>query len=285
MSQYFSILYNRVSYLCSPMKHIYIDYPKTVLWEKLSWLYTTMTYLSIITVVVWSCFKKSDFYTTYVLISEVIFSFFFLIDYWTRLYLSKFSWKFIKNPFSITDLLSFAPLFIWVLAWLPRYSETFNIFRLCRILRLFRVWKYRTFLKELWNAVQHNLYKYNIAFTLFFIVWLIWSFVIYSVENGKNAMFANIPDAMWWAVVTMATLWYWDKVPITILGKMLSVFIIIFGPIFLSIITSITIVTFLDVIRHLKKDTPEDYTCENCLTSWHTTSDNYCKNCGTKLYR
>jgi hypothetical protein len=74
-------------------------------------------------------------------------------------------------------------------------------------------------------------------------------------------------------------------VPITILGKMLSVFIIIFGPIFLSIITSITIVTFLDVIRQLKKENAEDYTCESCMMSWHTTSDNYCKNCGSKLYK
>ncbi len=133
------------------------------------------------------------------------------------------------------------------------------------------------------NKNLKNVYKYNIAFTLFFVVWLIWSFLIYSVENSKNPMFAHIPDAMRWAVVTMATLWYWDKVPITVLWKLLSVIIIIFWPIFLSIITSITIVTFLDVIKFLKNSDETEKICKSCLTPWHTTTDNYCKNCGYKL--
>ncbi|MEI7477926.1 MAG: ion transporter [bacterium] len=80
-----------------------------------------------------------------------------------------------------------------------------NIFRLCRVLRIFRVGKYMSFLKEIWKAVRKNLYKYRIAFTLFFIVWLIGSFLVYSVENIHNPKFATIPDAMRWAIVTMGT--------------------------------------------------------------------------------
>lgn len=266
------------------MKKIYIEYPITKTWKILSILSIIFTYLSIITVIIGSYFKDSPYYISYIFVSEVIFSFFFFIDYFIRLYYSWFSWKFIKNPFSIADLLSFLPIFIWIIIWFNWYNEVFNIFRLCRVLRIFRVWKYLSFLKELRKAVEKNLYKYKIAFTLFFVVWLIWSFLIYSVENAHNPKFAHIPDAMWRAIVTMSTLWYWDIYPISILWKLLAVVIIIFWPIFLSIITSITIITFLDVVKLIKKDSQE-YICESCLTPWHTSSDNYCRICGTRLYK
>lgn len=266
------------------MRRLYIEYQDTKSGRLLWQLSSIFTYLSIITVIIWSYFKDSPNYTWYIYVTEFVFSFIFFIDYYVRLHYSRYSWKFIKNFFSIADLISFMPFFIGMIVWFWSYSEIFNIFRLCRVLRLFRVGKYGVFLKELRKAVEKNLYKYNIAFTLFFIVWLIWSFLIYSVENWKNPMFAHIPDAMWRAVVTMATVWYWDKVPITILWKILSTFIIIFWPIFLSIITSITIVTFLDVVRFLKKtDNEQEFICESCLTPWHTSSDNYCKMCGNKL--
>lgn len=268
------------------MKAIYIEYPKTNLWKILSRLSAIFTYLSIVTVIIGSYFKQSPYYISYIYVSEFIFSFFFFIDYFSRLTLSNFSWRFIRNIFSITDVISFLPFFIWLIVGFGWYSEVFNIFRLCRVFRIFKVGKYDIFLKELRRAVKKNLYKYNIAFTLFFIVRLIWSFLIYSVENTKNLMFAHIPDAMWRAIVTMATVWYGDKVPITMIGKILSTFIIIFWPIFLSIITSITIITFLDVMKYLKKPGEQDEViCTTCFAPWHNTSDNYCKLCGTRLIK
>lgn len=266
------------------MKKLFIDYPDTKLGNTLSWMYTFLTYLSIATVVVWSYYKVSHPYYPYVVLSEFIFSILFLLDYCIRFIYSKWSRKFLINPFSIADLLSFLPLLIGVSTGFWRNVESLNIFRLCRVLRLFRVWKYMEFLKNLWQAVQSNLYKYQIAFTLFFIVWLIWSFTVYWVEWWHNPMFDSIPDAMWWALVTMATVWYGDIVPVTILWRILWWFIIIFWPIFLSIITSITIVTFLEVVRKLKKD-EEKYICDSCMSSWHIVSDNYCRICGKKFIK
>lgn len=264
---------------------IYVEYPQTEIWKQINRFFAILTYLSIFTIVVWSYFKESSYYFRYIYISEFFFSFLFMIDYLVRLHLSKYSRKFIKNFFSITDFISFMPFIVWLIIWFSWYSAVFNIFRLCRVLRIFKVGKYGIFLKELWNAVKKNIYKYNIAFTLFFIVWLIWSFLIYSIETSTNPMFQHIPDAMRWSVVTMATLWYWDKVPITLLWKFVASFIIIFWPIFLSIITSITIVTFLDVIKFLKKNEngTNEVICNNCYHPINSVTDNYCGNCWSKL--
>lgn len=262
---------------------IYIEYPNTPLWRFLRKFFAILTYISIGIVIIWSYFKSSEYYIYSIYISELVFCIFFFLDYFYRLSLSKFSWKFIVNPFSIADLISFLPFFISLVWWFSWYSEVFNIFRLCRVLRIFKVWKYNEFLLQLYNAVRKNFYKYKIAFTLFFIVRLTWSFLVYSVENVKNPMFAHIPDAMWRAIVTMATLWYGDKVPITLLWKFVSIFVIIFWPIFLSIITSITIVTFLDVVTYLKKDQEMEIVCGSCYTPSNKNSDRYCRICGTKL--
>jgi voltage-gated potassium channel len=265
------------------MKKLYIDYPDTKLWNALSWMYAFLTYLSIICVVVGSYFKTTHPYFQYVVLSEFIFSFLFFLDYITRWAYSKFSRRFVVNIFSIADLLSFFPFFIGIATWHIRNVESFNIFRVARVLRLFRIWKYLQFLQELWTAVKKNLYKYKIAFTLFMIVRLIWSFLVYSIETAKNPMFTTIPDAMRWALVTMATLWYWDKYPITMIGKVAASAIIIFWPIFLSIITSITIITFLDVVRYITKWSSQNYICNICLTPWNAVSDKYCPSCGNLL--
>lgn len=276
---YYSFLFILIS-----MKTLYIDYPNTKLWDTLAWMYTFLTYLSIITVIIGSYYKVSHPYYPYVILSEFIFSILFLVDYCIRFIYSKWSRKFLVNPFSIADLLSFLPLLLWVATGFWRNVESLNIFRLCRVLRLFRVGKYIEFLKKLWQSVQSNLYKYQIAFTLFFIVWLIWSFLVYGIEGWSNPMFQSIPDAMWRALVTMATVWYGDIVPVTTLWRIIWWFVIIFWPIFLSIITSITIVTFLEVVRNLKKDT-EEFICDSCFTKWHIVSDNYCRVCGKPLIK
>lgn len=72
------------------------------------------------------------------------------------------------------------------------------------------------------------MFKYKIAFTLFFVVWLVGSFLMYGIEHTSNPMFRTIPDAMRWSIVTMVTLGYGDKYPISIAGRVFGSTIIIF---------------------------------------------------------
>ena len=264
--------------------HICIDYPDTKLGKSLSWMFSFLTYISILTVVLWSYIDISHPYYYSIIISEYIFSILFLIDFLIRFSYSKFSWRFFMSIFTFTDILSFAPLLVWVVFGV-RWVENFNIFRLARVLRIFRVWKYYIFLRWLWEALQKNFYKYKIAFTLFFVVWLIWSFLMYGIEVWYNPHIHTIPDAMRWSVVTMATIWYGDIVPVTLLWRAVAVSIIIFWPIFLSIITSITIITFMDVMKSVaKSDASHEWRiCALCHTTTQTASHNFCSHCGSRL--
>lgn len=57
----------------------------------------------------------------------------------------------------------------------------------------------------------------------------------------------------------------------------------LFGPIFVAIISSISIITFLDVMKLTNKEKFEDALCGRCKTDIHESDAQYCRICGEKL--
>ncbi len=57
---------------------------------------------------------------------------------------------------------------------------------------------------------------------------LLFASLLYAIEhNVQPDKFGTIPQAMWWAIVTLGTVGYGDVVPVTPLGKIVSVFAIV----------------------------------------------------------
>ena len=61
---------------------------------------------------------------------------------------------------------------------------------------------------------------------------------MYIIEGQQNG-FENIPKSIYWAVVTLTTVGYGDVVPITTLGKTISVFIMMLGYAIIAVPTGI----------------------------------------------
>src|SRR6266436_3463483 len=54
--------------------------------------------------------------------------------------------------------------------------------------------------------------------------------LLHAIEHDvQPEKFGTIPAAMWWAIVTLGTVGYGDVVPVTPLGKVVSVFTIVGG--------------------------------------------------------
>jgi voltage-gated potassium channel len=65
---------------------------------------------------------------------------------------------------------------------------------------------------------------------LFLIVLFLSSAAMFLIERqAQPTAFNSLPQALWWAVVTLTTTGYGDKVPITALGRMLGGIVMIFG--------------------------------------------------------
>jgi voltage-gated potassium channel len=68
------------------------------------------------------------------------------------------------------------------------------------------------------------------VFVLFLIILFLSSAVMFVTERGKQpGAFGTMPQALWWAVVTLTTTGYGDEVPITQLGRLLGAVVMIGG--------------------------------------------------------
>jgi len=82
------------------------------------------------------------------------------------------------------------------------------------------------------------------------------STMMFFVERHDNPEgFSSIPQAMWWSVVTLATLGYGDVIPYTPLGKILGGIAAILGFGMFALPAGILANGFADEIRHIRRVT------------------------------
>lgn len=79
---------------------------------------------------------------------------------------------------------------------------------------------------------------------------LLFASLLYAIEhNVQPDKFGTVPQAMWWAIVTLGTVGYGDVVPVTPLGKAVSVFAIIGGFMMIALPVAIIATAFADEVR------------------------------------
>ena len=79
---------------------------------------------------------------------------------------------------------------------------------------------------------------------------LLFASLLYAIEHGiQPDKFGTIPQAMWWAIVTLGTVGYGDVVPVTLAGKIVSVFAIVVGFAMIALPVAIISTAFADEVR------------------------------------
>jgi len=74
--------------------------------------------------------------------------------------------------------------------------------------------------------------------------------LLYAIEHDVQPnKLGTIPDAMWWAIVTLGTVGYGDVVPVTALGKIISVFTIISGFAMIALPVAIISTAFAEEVK------------------------------------
>ncbi|MBU7014633.1 MAG: ion transporter [Theionarchaea archaeon] len=122
----------------------------------------------------------------------------------------------------------------------------FNISRTFRILRLFRLVRVYSLLKRFSRLYKKRFVKNELqyAFLILMTILLLSAFGVYLFEGRTNPEIESAGDALWWSVVTVTTVGYGDKVPVTPLGKAIGV-ILMFTGIGLIGVLSGTIASYL----------------------------------------
>lgn len=101
--------------------------------------------------------------------------------------------------------------------------------RIIQILRVIRVIRSGT---QVWQLLQKNRKEATIASILFLLVMLLTvasGLIIVAESNDPAANITSTGDALWWAFVTVSTVGYGDFYPVTPLGKVVAIVVIICG--------------------------------------------------------
>ena len=142
----------------------------------------------------------------------------FLIDFSIRFYRAESKAKFMK--WGWIDLLSSIPALP-----LARIGRLFRLVRLLRILRAFR--SVKILVKHVFrNKIQGTM----TAVSLITILVVIFSSIsILIVEKDPASNIKSAEDAIWWSLVTITTVGYGDKYPVTTEGRMIGVLLMFVG--------------------------------------------------------
>jgi len=209
------------------------------------------------------------FFTT-----EWIFTIVFSIEYLTRIWISPKRFKYLFSFWGIIDLLSILPTYLSLV--LPGYHYLLVV-RIFRLLRIFRILKLARFNREaqiLIIALKASLYKISIFLLAVLAIVTFMGTIMYVVEGGQQG-FTSIPQSIYWAIVTVTTVGYGDMVPHTVLGKVISSFVMMMGYAIIAVPTGIVTVEMSKTALSKKK-------CGKC-NSAISEFDKYCNNCGNPM--
>jgi len=136
---------------------------------------------------------------------------FFFFEFSIRFYQSKNKLQFMR--WGWIDLVSSIPMLDFV-----RIGRLLRLIRLLRIVRAFRS------TNHLVNHIFRN--KAQGTFTsvavLAVLLIIFSSIAILQVENDPNSNIKSAEDAIWWAYVTITTVSYGDKFPVTTEGRIIA---------------------------------------------------------------
>jgi len=135
---------------------------------------------------------------------------------------------------------------------LPALIDLIAIFPKFRIIRLFKLYHYMHGTSSLLKALTKKRFEFIfLGYLLFGIVFTFGS-LFYVLEFGINKELHSYLDALYWALVTVSTVGYGDISPVTDIGKVISMFGIVFGIAMISFVTSVMVSAFSERFDELR---------------------------------
>lgn len=150
----------------------------------------------------------------------------------------------------IVDLVAFAPELLFVLLGLPPPAWL----RSLRVFRLFKLARYFQAFALIVDALRMSLQPLLAAIFAAALVWYLAGVALFLAErDAQPEVFTNIGDAMWLAIVTLATVGYGDIVPVTTAGRIIAGIVAVLGLGTVALPSGIIAGAFMQQIREREK--------------------------------
>jgi voltage-gated potassium channel len=153
--------------------------------------------------------------------------------------------NFIKSPSGLVDLFAVMPF--WVGLVVSADLRFLLVFRIVRFLKLAR---YSPAMRSLMEVLYNERRALFGCVVILIGTALVTASLMYMAERHVQPdKLGTIPDAMWWAIVTLGTIGYGDVVPITPVGKLIAAATIFFGLVMVALPVGIIATAFSEMIH------------------------------------
>ncbi|WP_353140505.1 ion transporter [Limnohabitans sp.] len=156
-------------------------------------------------------------------------------------------WAHIRSGPAIIDLLAILP---FVLESLLSQHLDLRFLRVFRLVRMLKLTRYTSALETLYKVVQR---EWQVIFASVFVMMLL---VVLTASLGflleheaQPDKFENIPQSIYWAIITLASVGYGDISPITPMGRALTVVLALVGIGIFAIPAGLLASAFTDQLR------------------------------------
>lgn len=209
--------------------------------------------------------KAPDLFLFFEYVSVAIFSIEYVLRVWSATTVPEYRLpvrgriRFVLSPLPLLDLFAILP------SYLPLAGIDFRSLRavrLLRVLRLAKLARYSAALRTFGRVFTSKKEELLTTVLVLSLLLVLASTLMYFAEHqAQPETFSSIPQAMWWAVVTLTTVGYGDPYPVTIPGRLLGALIAVLGIGVFALPTSILGSAFVEELQARRK---APATCPHC---------------------
>jgi len=176
-----------------------------------------VTLLLIVTLLVPVVFDLSPSTTAIFALLNLLVWFAYYIELGTKLFVSKNKIHGLRRNWFLC-LIAVSPLFL-----------PFRAIRLSRLVSVFRLLGFQRYLNKLKSGIRDIVYSVEKILITLGIFSALAALMMWQVELRFDGNITSLPDALWWAVITVTTIGYGDMVPSSDQGKVLGAIVGLLG--------------------------------------------------------
>ena len=205
----------------------------------------------------------------------------FIIEYLLRLYGAPDRWAYVKDGYSIIDIVAIMPTLILMVLPATLFTHDIGFIQTIRVMAAFRIFRFLRFMAKdhlLFGMISPGMINVARLVLSIIIIISVYSGLFYFVEEPVNSDVKNFGDAFYFTVVAISTVGFGDIVPSTSAGRLVTVAMIISGIIFIPFQAA-------RIFRAWLRASSQNRTviCTNCGLDRHDVDAEYCKKCGEPL--